>query len=130
MKKIGSALALVLLLTACEPGAPIERWDETLNPWMNTAGWAVQEYPDDNSYVIRKNGVDMWRRAIYCSRGCTGEYFALPEELRYAAEQQFIADLEAAQDAYLEVISEKTGIVPIDRPEPKSENTSIWETTE
>lgn len=130
MKKIGSALALVLLLTACEPGTPIGRWDETLNPWMSAAGWTVHEFSDDNYYVIRKNGVDMWRRTIYCSRGCMGEYFALPEELRYAAEQQFTEDLEAARDAYLKVISEKTGIVPIKRPEPKSENTSIMETTE
>lgn len=120
MKKIGSALALVLFLSACQPGAPIARWNETLNPWMSAAGWTVQEYPDDNYYIIRKNGVDMWRRNIYCSRGCMEEYFTLPEELRYAAEQQFTADIEAARQAYLEVISKKTGIVPIERPEPET----------
>lgn len=116
MKKIGSALALVLLLTACEPGPSIEQWDETLNPWMSAAGWTVQEYPDDNYYVIRKNGVDMWRRAIYCSRGCMGEYFIPPGELRYAAELQFTEDYKAAQEAYLAVIAGKTGITPIERP--------------
>lgn len=116
MKKIGSALALVLLLTACEPGPYVGEWDTTLNPWMSAAGWTIERFESDNYYVIRKNGVDMWRRTIYCSRGCMGEFFIPPGELRYAAEQQFTEDLEAAQDAYLKVISSKTGITPIERP--------------
>lgn len=52
-----------------------------------------------------------------------GEFFIPPGELHYAAEQQFTADYEAAKTAYLEVISKKTGIVPIERPD--TENTTF-----
>lgn len=118
MKRLLLAVGLVLSLSACQESTTpqFNPWHEQFNPWMTEAGWSMERLEQDNRYVIRKNGVDVWSDAIFCSRGCFGGQLHLPDELNYAARQQFAADLAKAESAYLDEMSAKTGLVPTEPP--------------
>jgi hypothetical protein len=110
MKRFVSALALVTLLAACEPpGASIHRWNEKLNPYMNAAGWTMVEDRESNRHLIQKNGVTIWSEPLICVRMCISSYH-IPSELVVPAVTQFDKDYKAAQAAFVQDMSEKTGI--------------------
>jgi hypothetical protein len=118
MKLLLLAVGLALSLSACQESSTpqFDPWPERIDPWMTEAGWSLERFEQDNYYTIRKNDVDVWSDQIYCSRGCVGGQMHLPVELDYAARQQFAADLARAETAYLELMSAKTGLVPIEPP--------------
>ena len=113
-------LLLVLLLTACKEGEPQpSRWEEQLNPYMSARGYTIAS----DLETILKGGYPVWVD-VYCSgRGCFNSNRALvPDELVEGVRQDFFAALASSRKEYVEDISEKIGIEPIETKVADGEN--------
>lgn len=117
MFKKAIALSLAVMLAACEvPDLP-RVWGDHLDPYMTARGYTI----DTDGKTILKNGYPVWVDEPCFSRGCRGSYPIVTRELAEAVRLDLLAAIDAAQDEYVEDVSEVIGLEPIVVQIPNSE---------